>query len=175
MKSDSATKRPTTCVQEEEEDLNLAQELVGEPDTIAYVRVSGESARFGLETSRARLTSFGRAEGWRPAFLEDCGSSVAPRPGFDALIEAIRRGFVKRVLVAEAHHLVRNLEQLVEIQMLLRSTGGELIAVSHPPGSSPRAAWIGILADRQKIESDQFRSVALSSRKAISSRSRSRT
>jgi predicted site-specific integrase-resolvase len=140
MSAKVTTTRAGTGAHNNHERVDLRQELLGEPDTIAYIRVSGETARLGLDTHRTRLATFAQEEGWTPAFLEDYGSSASPRPGFDALMEAIRRGFVKRVLVAAAHQLARNLEQSVEIRRLLQSTGGELIDLTLPDGSTYRSA-----------------------------------
>lgn len=135
MSAREPTRRAATSAQKDDKGLNLRQELVGEPETIAYIRVSGEVASLGLGALRTQLSSFAEEEGWTPLFLEDYGSSAArSRPGFEALMDAIRRGYVKQVLVASGHHLARNIEQSIAIRRLLRSNGGEVINISAPRG-----------------------------------------
>lgn len=92
-----------------------------------YVRVSTDEQ--SIENQRRELAEFVETRGWEAEWFEDEGlsGSRSDRPGYQALIEAARKGKVDVVVVWKLDRLGRSLSQLVQDAERLQEWGVDLV------------------------------------------------
>lgn len=107
-----------------------------------YARLSKDRSGLSdsVELQVREGASHAKAEGWEePAVYSDSDISASrytkkPRPGYNALIEAIERGEVDIVIVTEMTRLYRRLEELLELIRLAERSSLRKIATTDGSG-----------------------------------------
>ena len=108
---------------------------------VGYVRVSTENQNgcdsFGLETQRDAITKYCAANGLEliqvyedPAF----SGSLPPleRPGLHALLEALKAGDIKQVIVTRLDRLARDTMLALWLMKEIKKLGAELVSIAEP-------------------------------------------
>lgn len=108
---------------------------------LGYVRVSTENQNgcdsFGLETQRDAITKYCSVNGIvLVQIYEDpaLSGSLPPleRPGLHALLEALREGDIKEVIVTRLDRLARNTMLSLWLMKEIKKLGAELVSIAEP-------------------------------------------
>jgi len=108
---------------------------------VGYVRVSTENQNgcdsFGLETQRDAITKYCTANGLELVqIFEDpaLSGSLPPleRPGLHALLEALKVGDIKQVIVTRLDRLARDTMLSLWLMKEIKKLGAELVSIAEP-------------------------------------------
>ena len=108
--------------------------------TALYLRVSTASQvddGFGLDAQRARLDAYCTAHGWEvdPAHIYTdagvTGTSTDQRDRLRAMMDAARRGEVRRIVAVKLDRLARNVRDFLTIAEELRGLGVDLVLIAE--------------------------------------------
>lgn len=113
--------------------------------TIAYVRVSTQDQAtegVSLGAQEARIGAYCAAMGWGAAeTVRDAGESAKSlkRPGIGAVLEAMRRGLVERIVVAKLDRLTRSVRDLADLMDLCAKHDVAIVSVGETLDTSTAA------------------------------------
>lgn len=96
-----------------------------------YVRVS-VAGRQSTEPQLLKLHELARARGYEPIVFEDQRSAVKKRPGFEAMMNAARRGEVQAVLVTALDRLGRSMVGVVQTVLELERLKVPVVSLREP-------------------------------------------
>lgn len=108
---------------------------------VGYVRVSTENQNgcdsFGLETQRDAITKYCSANGLEliQVYEDPAVSGSLPpleRPGLHALLEALKAGDIKQVIVTRLDRLARDTMLSLWLMKEIKKLGAELVSIAEP-------------------------------------------
>lgn len=113
--------------------------------TIGYVRVSTQDQAMegvSLSAQEARIAAYCAAMDWAVSeTIRDAGESAKSlkRPGIATVLDAVRRGVVKRIVVAKLDRLTRNVRDLADLIDLCAKHDVALVSVGDTLDTSTAA------------------------------------
>ena len=117
--------------------LGICEEKTERADVILYARVSAKKQEEYLKNLMERLESFAREKGWNYEVISEIASGVnEKRRGLKKLLNKVRRGEVKKVVIEYPDRLARfGYEYL---KFFLESFGVELVIVNGKDNEEDR-------------------------------------
>ena len=117
--------------------LGICEEKTERADVILYARVSAKKQEEYLKNQIERLESFAREKGWNYEVISEIASGVnEKRRGLKKLLNKVRRGEVKKVVIEYPDRLARfGYEYL---KFFLESFGVELVIVNGKDNEEDR-------------------------------------
>jgi len=117
--------------------LGICEENDGKADVILYARVSTKKQEEYLRNQVERLESFARQRGWNYEVISEIASGVnEKRRGLKKLLNKVRRGEVKKVVIEYPDRLARfGYEYL---KFFLESFGVELVIINGKENEEDR-------------------------------------
>ena len=117
--------------------LGICEEKTERADVILYARVSAKKQEEYLKNQMERLESFAREKGWNYEVISEIASGVnEKRRGLKKLLNKVRRGEVKKVVIEYPDRLARfGYEYL---KFFLESFGVELVIVNGKDNEEDR-------------------------------------
>ncbi len=117
--------------------------------TVAYIRVSVFEG-VSLDAQQARIGAYCAAMGWQVSeVIRDAGESAASlqRPGMAAVLEAVNRGLVERIVVAKLDRLTRSVRDLAELIDLCTKHDVALVSIGETldTGTASGRMMVGLL------------------------------
>lgn len=107
--------------------------------TIGYVRASTDDQSITLDAQQARIASYCSAMAWEGLeVIQDAGESGSSlkRPGMQAVLDAVRRGEIDRIIVTKLDRLTRSVRDLATLFELTEKHGTALVSISDSLDSS---------------------------------------
>lgn len=109
---------------------------------IAYLRVSTDDQRNGIDAQRSALEAWARANG--VAIVATCidegisgAAPLAERPGLQAAVAALRELGAGTLAVAKRDRLARDVLTALTVEHMVRGLGARVATVDGPQGDTP--------------------------------------
>lgn len=127
----------------------LVQHRAGEPHLIGYARVSTREQNLDAQLGRLQLAGCGRI------YAEKVSGAAGARPGFEALLEVLRKGDV--VVVVRVDRMGRRLSELIRSLDEIRDLGAHVRSLEESIDTSERGgrfAFSMVAALAEKVRDD---------------------